>query len=191
MIFVVYFMKMVRSLMTFAFDRKDELNMTVKEFVEGYTQLGSEQLKEKYVKDNLVRDYVPHLKKITYAKNVVESIFVKNGTGRFEYNSNILFLLYQRSIIEMYYDIQFDNNDNTGSQYDLLFEDNIISKLLEVIPESELKTYQFVFNNERDDIIYNNTDLGVKLNNLDDITHKIIEEIINKIDTEYDLKDKE
>ena len=50
--------------------------MTVKEFVEGYTQLGSEQLKEKYVKDN------PNLK-IVEDKDAFEAeeygIAVKKG----------------------------------------------------------------------------------------------------------------
>ncbi len=55
--------------------------MTVKEFVDGYTQLGSEQLKVKDVKDLIKSDYVPYLEKMQYAKNAVNAVYLIDING--------------------------------------------------------------------------------------------------------------
>lgn len=159
--------------------------MTVKEFVDGYTQLGSEQLKEKYVKDLIKSDYVPYLEKMQYAKNAVNAVYLIdiNGEKVFQYNSNISFLLYIRSIITMYYDIVFEKNDNKIeelSQYDLLFKNSLINVLLSNISDNELKTYEMIYNNERNDIIDNNTDISIKMDKMD----RVIGDMINRISNE-------
>ena len=161
--------------------------MTVKEFVDGYTQLGSEQLRNKYVKELLKRDYVPYLEKMQYAKNAVNAVYLSdiNGKKTFQYNSNISFLLYIRSIITMYYTIEFEkdeNNINEISQYDLLFKNSLVSVLMSNIPEEELKTYEIVFGNERNDVIDNNTDLSIKISEMDNI----VSEMLNRISSEIE-----
>lgn len=161
--------------------------MTVKEFVDGYTQLGSEQLRNKYVKELLKRDYVPYLEKMQYAKNAVNAVYLSdiNGKKIFQYNSNISFLLYIRSIITMYYNIEFEkdeNNINEISQYDLLFKNSLVSVLMSNIPEEELKTYEIVFGNERNDVIDNNTDLSIKISEMDNV----VSEMLNRISSEIE-----
>lgn len=139
--------------------------MTVKEFVDGYIQLGSEQLKEKYVKDNLnIEPYVP----FQYKKELCESIVAKSFfehdneidalTGTYnnvkiQVDSNVNYFLFNMMIINTHTDLEID--EYSYELFDLLASSGVLEVILKTIPESELVMWKFVNQNVINDFMAN------------------------------------
>jgi len=186
MIFVVYFMKMVRSLMTFVFDRKDELNMTVKEFVEGYTQLGSEKLKEKYIKEHIINNYIPFKEKVTVG-NLIAEIGYKGKDGSFAYNSNTHYMLYCLELIKLYTDIELSQSNEEADildEFDCLSKNDMFSVILNAIPEKEINELTSIINRSKNDYIANSIDINLMISKKSDLIAEQVLNLLNNIPNE-------
>ena len=166
--------------MTFVFDRKDELNMTVKEFVEGYTQLGSEQLKEKYVKDNLtIEPYIPFQYKKELCEGIVSQAFFEFDDDvniatkipnniKISLDSNVSYFLFNMILVDVYTNLEV--GEYNYEEFDLLASSGLLEIIIQSIPESEINMFRFVNNNVINDFVTNNCStkaymeqLGLKL----------------------------
>lgn len=128
--------------------------MTVTEFIEGYKKATN---KEGYIKERVVREYVPFLEKVTRCEAAVRSTsFIKVGDQEvFKQNSPIRFMLYMVTIIVAHTDIIVDK-DRIHEEFDLLNgTDNLLGQILVCIPKHELDEFQMVMNMVRDDIYEN------------------------------------
>ena len=137
--------------------------MKVNEFVEKYTSIKIDKLKDSYIKDNLnVKKYVGIADKINLVERIVNAtMFVfKNDEITNEIKSDTIgrFLLTTLSIIDVYTDIEIDYG-NIMEEYDLLSKDNIINILIGengVIPQSEVSEINVLISMRVDDVIQNN-----------------------------------
>jgi hypothetical protein len=124
------------------------INMTVKEFVDGYTQLGSEQLKEKYIKEHLkIEPYVPFQFKKELCEGIVAQSFFEHDneidavTGTYnnvkiQVDSNVNYILFNMMIIDTHTDLELE--EYSYEVFDLLASSGVLEEILKTIPESEL-----------------------------------------------------
>ena len=129
--------------------------MTIKDFVETYSNFATENLKEDYLKDNLkITTYVPFVKKVTYATTLAQNTMVDKKTGNIKvsYESNYLFFV--RSIIELYTDLEIENGA-FYDEYDLLNESGILDKIMQMIPQKEIDEFKMICDMKREDLLFN------------------------------------
>ena len=109
--------------------------ITVSDFVDGYNQLTSDQLKEKYVKKHIVTTYAPILSK----RNVLQLMNEKSVVdGSVKYiDLTVLKLNLIMAILVLYTDIE-PNKDEDGKpmtwiSYDALKSTGLLERILEYI----------------------------------------------------------
>lgn len=139
--------------------------MTVKEFVDGYTQLGSEQLKEKYVKEHLkIEPYIPFRYKKELCEGIVAQSFFEHDneidaiTGTYnnvkiQVDSNVNYILFNMMIVDTHTDLELDKY--SYEVFDLLASSGVLEVILKAIPESELVMWKFVNQNVINDFMTN------------------------------------
>ena len=128
--------------------------MTVTEFIEGYKKATD---KEDYIKEHVIREYVPFLEKVTRCESVVRvTSFVKvDDQEVFKQNSPARFIFYMTTVIMSHTDIVIDPN-RIHEEFDLLNgTDNLLGQILLCIPKHELDEFQMVINMVRDDMYEN------------------------------------
>lgn len=129
--------------------------MKIKEFVEKYNLIATERLKEDYLKDNLkITIYVPFIKKVSYATTLAENTLIDKETGNVVVNSESNYLFFCRSIIELYTDLEIENN-SFFEEYDLLNESGILDKIMQMIPEKEITEFKMICDMKKDDLLFN------------------------------------
>lgn len=149
--------------------------ITVKEFVDGYSNLKSEQLKDKYIKENLeIKEYIPYNLKMAIAQNIVKhSCFDENKNLKI--SSPIRYLLYTRSLITKYTNLK-ENSENSSflEEYDALSSTNLLEKVISKIPNKELVEFETIVDMTFNDVIKTYTS-----------PHVFISEQINKITSAF------
>ena len=127
--------------------------MFIKEFVESYSNFTTQNLKDNYLKDNLeITTYVPFVKKVTYAASLAQNTMIDKDTGNVRVSSESNYLFFVRSIIELYTDLEIENNA-FYDEYDLLNESGLLDKIMQMIPEREINEFKMICDMKKDDII--------------------------------------
>lgn len=133
-------------------------NITVKEFVDKYIKLSSDSLKDKLVESIIYRTYVPILEK----KLFLQAVFDKSLTGQ-EPNRYVDVFVNKINvtiaILQLYTDLDFKKTKNDKDtkmfvDYDLLAENDLLNKIFNQIPESELKSFLSI-NDQITETFYN------------------------------------
>lgn len=159
--------------------------ISIKDFVEGYENCATDALKEEYIKDNLqVINYVPFIKKVTLATNLVNTTTFEQetyidvedneqirSTGRIKFNSPSASLLFNRILIENYTNLQVETK-GFFEEYDLLKSSGILDKLIipteyrdSYIPSSEIAELNTIVDMTRQDVINNNYEIHSYISN--------------------------
>lgn len=159
--------------------------ISVKDFVEGYTNCATDSLKEDYIKDNLqIVNYVPFIKKVTVAKRLVEITTFEQeryiddedneqmrSTNRIKFNSVTASLLFNRALIENYTNLKIET-PGFYEEYDLLKSSGVLDKLLtpteyrdSFIPSSEIAEFKTIVDMTRQDAINNNYEIHSYISN--------------------------
>lgn len=138
--------------------------MTVKDFVERWTNIVDGEKGEKLRNDFLTKEvkktnYVEYATKLAIAKSIVQITTEEkdvNGqlTGRYRIDSpgrNLLFIL---NLIDLYTNIDI-NFKNVSSDYDLLAQNELIGVLINVIPEYEREEFGALLDMTLDDRLQN------------------------------------
>ncbi len=145
--------------------------ITIKQFVEGYSNLKSVQLRDKYITENLeTKDYIPYNLKMAMAQSIVNcSCFDENKNLKI--SSPTRYLLYIRTLITKYTNLK-ENSENSSflEEYDALFSTGLLEKVMSKIPEKELVEFETVVQMTFDDVVKTYTSPNV-----------FISEQINKI----------
>ena len=129
--------------------------MFIKNFVESYSNFATQDLKDNYLKDNLeITTYVTFIKKVTYAASLAQNTMIDKDTGNVRVSSESNYLFFVRSIIELYTDLEIENNA-FYDEYDLLNESGLLDKIMQMIPEKEIAEFKMICDMKKDDIIFN------------------------------------
>ena len=110
--------------------------ITVSAFAERYGKIANEQLKDKYVKEHIVRTYSPILNKINVLTLMNEKSVVNDSTGKY-IDLAVSKLNLVMAILVLYTDIEPDKSENgtplTCDSYDVLRSTGLYEKILNTI----------------------------------------------------------
>ena len=127
----------------------------IKEFCENYKNKATDKLKEDYLKDGLhIKTYLPFLTKVTLADKLARVTTLDKDTGNINIKSDVNYLLFCRMIIEQYTDLQVET-EGFYEEYDLLNESGLLDKIMQMIPEKEIKEFKMICDMKKDDVIFN------------------------------------
>ena len=129
--------------------------MKIFDFVEKYNAIATDRLKEDYLKENLkITTYLPFLTKVTLADKLARVTTLDKDTGNINIKSDVNYLLFCRMIIEQYTDLQVET-EGFYEEYDLLNESGLLDKIMQMIPEKEIKEFKMICDMKKDDVIFN------------------------------------
>lgn len=127
---------------------------TIKEFVEEYNNIATESLKTRYLKDNItIKVYIPFLMKVTLADKLVKATILDKD-GNINVKSDIAYLLFCRTIIEQYTDLQVDT-ERFYEEYDLLNSSGLLNEIMQMIPEKEIGEFKMIVDMKKEDLLFN------------------------------------
>lgn len=115
--------------------------ITVSTFVEKYNKLTNAQLKDKYVKEHVVKTYAPLLSKMTILNLMNEKSVVDENVKYIDLVvSKLNFVM---AILVLYTDIEPDKSDEdkplTWDAYDTLKSTGLLDKIVQIIGEEEME----------------------------------------------------
>ena len=128
---------------------------TIKIFVNEYRNIATDRLKEDYLKDNLhIKTYLPFLTKVTLADKLAKVTTLDKDTDNVNVKSDANYLLFCRTIVEQYTDLQVET-EGFYEEYDLLNESGLIDKIMQMIPEKEIGEFKMLCDMKKEDLIFN------------------------------------
>ena len=167
--------------------------MFIKNFVESYSNFATQNLKDNYLKDNLeITTYVPFVKKVTYAASLAQNTMIDKDTGNVRVSSESNYLFFVRSIIELYTDLEIENNA-FYDEYDLLNESGLLDKIMQMIPEKEIAEFKMICDMKKDDIIFNQSTpkafIGQQVERVSHILGVTLKPVLEKISEQLENMD--
>lgn len=152
--------------------------MTILDFCKKYNNMANQQLKDKFIKNNLkITPYVSIIKKDAYAQLIVDKTtfeqesYDDNGvtkyrkTDKIRVNSVAQYVQFCRAVIELYTDLEIDENDKGFIKgYDALKSSGLLDILMvgsdkadPLIPMSELSEFKTILTMKQSDTQFNET----------------------------------
>ena len=129
--------------------------MKIKDFVEKYSVIATDRLKENYLNDNLhIKAYLPFLTKVTLADKLAKVTILDKDTGNVNIKSDVNYLLFCRMIVEQYTDLQVET-EGFYEEYDLLNEFGLLDKIMQMIPEKEIAEFNTICDMKKSDLLQN------------------------------------
>ena len=152
--------------------------MKIKEFCERYNELSNPQLKDKFVKNSInVIHYIPVLRKdaladiiarrtvFEYENHVAEDGTTKTrSTGNVKVNTFIGYIMFVRTVIEEYTDLEIDK-DHFDTDYDALKTSGLLNVLMSgensLIPEDEIAELRTIIEMKKNDLLSTESSIDV------------------------------
>lgn len=152
--------------------------MRLLEFVERYNNMANQQLKDRFIKEKVkITPYVSIIKKDAYAQLIVDKTtfeqeaYNDNGTTKYRktdkirVNSVAQYIQFCRAVIELYTDLEIDENDKGFIKgYDALKSSGLLDILMvgsdkadPLIPMSELSEFKTILTMKQSDTQFNET----------------------------------
>ena len=156
----------------------EKRNMKILEFVERYNNMATQQLKDRFVKEQIkITPYISIIKKDTYAQLIVDKTtfeqesYDDNGktkyrkTDKIRVNSVAQYIQFCRAVIELYTDLEIDEDDKGFiNGYDALKSSGLLDILMvgsdkadPLIPMSELSEFNTILTMKQSDTQFNET----------------------------------
>ena len=169
--------------------------MKIFDFVEKYNAIATDRLKEDYLKENLkITTYLPFLTKVTLADKLAKITTLDKDTGNINVKSDVNYLLFCRMIIEQYTDLQVET-EGFYEEYDLLNESGLLDKIMQMIPEKEIKEFKMICDMKKDDIIFNQSTpkafINQQIERVSTILGVTLKPVLEKLATELENMDEE
>lgn len=186
--------------------------MTVKEFCEQYTNLATQKLKDDFIENNLkITPYVPVLRKdaladsiakrtvFEYENYVTEDGETKNrSTGNVKVNTFIGYIMFVRTVIEEYTDLEIDK-DRFDTDYDALKTTGLLNKLMNgdnpLIPAEEISELRAIIEMKKNDLLTTESSIDVfikrQIDRFKDLGEATLTPFINIIKEKFDGLSKE
>lgn len=144
--------------------------LKILKFCTDYNKLATDSLKERFIKEKLaVKEYLPFLTKDMITTRIVDAALYErenytdeNGetkrrkTGNIKANSVVEYLLFCRVVIENYTNLESET-DGFFEEYDVLTQTGLMSKIMKMIPESEINELNTIRDMKRNDVIFNHS----------------------------------
>lgn len=152
--------------------------MKILEFVERYNNMATQQLKDRFIKEEVkITPYVSIIKKDAYAQLIVDKTtfeqeaYDDNGetkyrkTDKIRVNSVAQYVQFCRAVIELYTDLEIDEDDKGFIKgYDALKSSGLLDILMvgsdkadPLIPMSELSEFKTILTMKQSDTQFNET----------------------------------
>ena len=160
--------------------------MNVEFFVK---QIAMNKDKEGYLRQRLVKKYVPYEEKIAECSKIVDvtSYIDMNGQKLYNRNTPSRAMLFSLTLIKKYTDIEI-NFINVLPDYNKLEENDLIEPIINAIPAKEISIWQTVMKMIEDDKQENERSLASKLDSLGIFSNTFLEALeevlLNKTETE-------
>lgn len=166
---------------------------SVKNLVEAYSNLATENLKEDYLKDNIkITTYVPFVKKVTYATNLVQITMIDKETGNIKVQSDSNYLFFVRSIIELYTNLEIENSA-FYEEYDLLNQSGALDEIMKMISEKEINEFKMICDMKREDLLFNQSTpkafINQQIERVSTILGVTLKPVLEKISDQLDNMD--
>lgn len=169
---------------------------TTEEFVKEYNNVAIENLKKKFLEDNLdVIKYISYKNKCDLAKRIVEhTSFERDEDGKLtnnvNFNSAAKHLLVTLNIINEWTNINIDFKKGVD-EYDILAKNNLINIIYKSIPQTEIDEFYFILQMTSEDLVNNTLSAQAFVSNqirritdlAEVISTPIIEQLTNKLDS--------
>ena len=167
--------------------------MKIFDFIEKYNAIATDRLKEDYLNDNLhIKTYLPFLTKVTLADKLARVTTLDKDTGNINIKSDVNYLLFCRMIIEQYTDLQVET-EGFYEEYDLLNESGLLDKIMQMIPEKEIKEFKMICDMKKDDIIFNQSTpkafVNQQIERITNIASITLKPVLDKLATELENMD--
>ena len=151
--------------------------MTVKELCEKYKKLSNDVLKENLLKTVKITPYVPVLRKnaladiiarrtvFEYENYVAEDGTTKSrSTGNVKVNTFIGYIMFCRTVIEEYTDLEIDK-EHFDTDYDALKTSGLLNVLIggdnSLIPEEEIAELRTIIEMKKNDLLATESSIDV------------------------------
>lgn len=149
--------------------------MKIREFVEKYNNMATENLKDRFVKDNIkITSYIPFLKKDALANILIDAtmyqyktytdedgVVERQKTDIIHINSVVQYIFFCRAVIENYTDLEIETKEFC-EEYDLLKSSGLLDKLMvgteqtaPIIPADEISELRQIISLKQADIVTN------------------------------------
>jgi hypothetical protein len=134
---------------------------------------------EEFVRKHITTKYISTLQKDVYCTSIVETTcYVKDGEKRFvKFNSLARYICFVMRLIELYTDIEINQDDIIGD-YDALNKVGAINSIISAIPETEYAEFSTMLNMKVDDLRDNEYSVTAMLYDFKN-SLAISEEVIN------------
>ena len=140
--------------------------ITIKKFCEMYSKQATDNLKSKYLKDNLViTPYVPFLTKDALINNLLKATMLDKDTGNIHTNSSAEYLLLMRILIENYTNLTVETA-GFYEEYDELKKSGLFNILLigtdvtaPLIPYEEIAEFKYLLGLKKQDYMTNHYEI--------------------------------
>lgn len=166
-----------------------EKKVKVADFIKKYTGYKSNDAKKNYLISIVeTHKYVDYLVKVKYVRDIL-AVSCFDESGNIKIDSCKKYILYINTILTLY--TKLDIPENFMSVYDELDKNELIKNILDVIPESELKTFNTILQMCQDDMFTNNYEMHSFINNNISELRSVIVEVATPIIKTLDDKLKE
>lgn len=149
--------------------KSKEKRIDLYKLVENYNKRSSTKLKEEFLKAQVkIVPYQGYTTKLFLAQNIINISCMKDG--KVHIDSCKKYIMYIYTMIKFYTNIDIKEKD-LMIQYDLLDENNMVEKILDLIPEKERVIFKTILDMKQDDLMTNKYG-----------THAFIEEQMDRIE---------
>lgn len=190
--------------------------MRLLEFVERYNNMATQQLKDRFVKEKIkITPYISIIKKEAYAQLIVnkttfeQEAYDDNGetkyrkTDKIRINSVAQYIQFCRAVIELYTDLEIDENDKGFiNGYDALKSSGLLDILMvgsdkayPLIPMSELNEFKTILTMKQSDTQFNETTtqafINKQIDRISDLANVTITPLVDVVSKKLDEIPKE
>lgn len=132
--------------------------MTIKEFVDNYNKQLTDQLKKKYIDNNIeVKKYISISVKMDVCNRIINACNY-DSNNKFRSNSLGRYILHVMNMINLYTNIEVDFT-NITDEYDVLKESGLLGIIHELIDKDEREEFQCVMDMTYSDEMINNHEI--------------------------------
>ena len=190
--------------------------MKILEFVEKYNNMATQQLKDRFIKEKVkITPYVSIIKKDAYAQLIVDKTTFEQEsyednektkyrkTDKIKVNSVAQYVLFCRAVIELYTDLEIDEDDKGFIKgYDALKSSGLLDILMvgsgkadPLIPMSELSEFKTILTMKQSDTQFNETTIYAfitkQLDRISDLANVTLTPLMDVIGKKLSEKPKE
>ena len=138
-----------------------------------------------FINKHITTKYVDYIKKTVYCEGIIKATcFVKDGDREFiSFNSPNRYLFFVMRLIELYTDIEIDD-ENVVGDYDKLNEIGAIDTIIATMPEREYTEFTTILNMKLDDLrdnMYSMTALAYNFKESLSLSEEVMNAVIQEL----------